>query len=1304
MALSKKQIHALGASGLVDEQWYLDRYRDVGLLELGAAEHYLRIGAHLQRDPGPKFNTAYYLAEHADVAAAGLNPLLHYIAHGRKEGRSCVPEGKLCDLKVQGATESSLPVRSTAGLRSRDPEAKTILVCAHVAGPKLFGGERSLLDVVEGLSALGYNLVVVLPGAGHVDYFQALREHSVAVLSFRYAWWRKDVEVSESVVAAFARIIEEHAVDAVHANTIMLREPLLAARRMGIPAVAHVRELITHDVALCETIGEEPQEIVEKVLEGADWVMANSKATARCFAKQDATQVVHNTVEAKSFDIAPPCGSDTIRVGLISSNLPKKGIFDFIEVAQILEHKLPDVRFVLIGPDNDHTALLKQRQAAGELSPHLVFAGYRHSPVDAISEVDIVLNLSHFQESFGRTVLEAMAGRRPTVVYDWGALPELVREGETGHIVPFRDIAAVAARLEELCTNPDRVRSMGAAARERMLALFDRPHFIQSLRVAYDGIFEQFATTPLAPLVLPARNGAGREDDKAPQKLKIAYFLWHFPVPSETFVLNELRILVSQGHDVRVFCRQSPHKDFQPDFPIEWTQVESPGDLSQKLLDAGCTIVHSHFTYPTVTEMVWPACEQAQIPFTFIAHAQDIFRHRNDEKNKIGQIGQSPLCLRVLVPSRFHRDYVENRGVPADKLLINPNGIDPDLYIAGQDPERAARRRRSICAIHRFTAKKGLEYLIEAGAQLAADGVSIHLYGYGELEEEYRALIAKMGLGNVHIHGPVQSRDEMLEIFRQHDLFACPSIRAADGDMDGIPTVLMEAMASGLPVLATAISGIPDLVKDGNTGIVCESTAASIAAAVHRFYSLPDVQVEAMIEDAEALIRAEFNAARLTATLVRLWQRRTLDLMIVSWNNLSQLQEVMRRLHKYTSLPYHLLVCDNGSGAEVIAHLCQQYADHDNVTVILNRDNVFVGPGTNICLQHGNSDYAVYVCGKEGFVLDHGWEKGLVEYMDTNPDVGLAGTLCHSPSYLTGAAYPEGVALFSKFRNREFVSKNADRRFGHVQGGFFILRRAMYEGIGGFSDEVPHSYTDVEYSFYVESMGWKLGSPPRLLALFNKTRPGLFSRMDERVLATHPPVLADLPLLDRMVRNEVVHCNVCGWHGNIFMSGDGEGGKGEECPGCGSLPVDRTLYRYLAESMLTYRRLPALGVNVGDAMSTIWRQQFQGEMLSAASLRERLGRDGSLDFKPESLKLVYLNDVLDGGDADKCVLHEVDRLLASDGMFIFRSACTELDADTVSDACRLHGVERARFSSCVVCYDKAPLFVGRRSELAQCVS
>src|SRR5690606_20269420 len=86
-----RHVQLIRASGLFDEAWYRERYPDVTALAIDPIEHYLRWGARLRRNPGPRFDTRHYLQSNKDVAAAGINPLVHYIKHGRHERRSPLP-------------------------------------------------------------------------------------------------------------------------------------------------------------------------------------------------------------------------------------------------------------------------------------------------------------------------------------------------------------------------------------------------------------------------------------------------------------------------------------------------------------------------------------------------------------------------------------------------------------------------------------------------------------------------------------------------------------------------------------------------------------------------------------------------------------------------------------------------------------------------------------------------------------------------------------------------------------------------------------------------------------------------------------------------------------------------------------------------------------------------------------------------------------------------------------------------------------------------------------------------------------
>ncbi|MCR5858299.1 glycosyltransferase [Mesorhizobium sp. J428] len=728
------------------------------------------------------FNTEFY--RQAAGLGASMNPLSHYATSGAELELPASPEAALRTKRedltrafdgVAPTSDRLVPVYLPGGLK-RVGQCKSVLVVGHTAGKHFSGSERSFLDMLDGLAAIGLNAVAALP-QDVPAYTAEVAKRACQVVIAKYGWWR-DNPVSAETLRRFEDIIFRTGVDAVHVNTIMLREPLIAAANCGVPSIAHIRELITHDEALAQVIGETPERIVEMTLERADWIIANSRATAECFHKEGFTHVVPNTTDFEALDIPNIVDPSAVRFGIISSNLPKKGIDDVIELARACEDAVPNSRFVIIGPENTFIDGLKSKQVRGELPSNLTFAGYADTPLEAIRMTNVVLSFSHFAESFGRTALEGMAACRPVIAYEWGALPELVEHGSTGFLIPYRQPLAALDHVRELCQSPKLIAELGRRGREAALEKFSRTRYAERLASAYSTIFEgdwpadpdvgdpTGGNTSLSDdiarsassvsaltqieaetsgMLVDAGSAAGLLVKKAraladrrpaPETLKVAYFCWHFPVPSETFVLNELRTLVEWGYDVRVFCKEIPYKDFRPDFAIEWERVSSPEQFAERLRETGRTVVHAHFTYPTVTNMVLPACELAHVPFTFIAHAQDIFRYKNDELNRIGEIGRSQWCRRVLVPSKFHRRYIAERGVPESKIVINPNGIDAKLYSDGKTEGRETRPFRRVVGVHRFVEKKGLIHLVRAAKNLENEGIAVDIYGYGDLEDE----------------------------------------------------------------------------------------------------------------------------------------------------------------------------------------------------------------------------------------------------------------------------------------------------------------------------------------------------------------------------------------------------------------------------------------------------------------------------------------------------------------------------------------------------------------------------------------
>ena len=1239
-----------------DEEKYLHQNNDVKKVvenrKLGSGLEHLLFFGWEEVNTGKRrlyknlnfFNEKDYLKLYPDVQNAihkgtFTSALEHYLAYGIEKKNE-----KQNIVVHKGEARHNLSKRN-------------VLICAHIVGKTIYGSERSLLDMIEAASE-NSNVILTTPMMNQ-EYLNLVKPFVKKIYVFSYGWWKSNNPVNVEAVRKYEKILNEENINIIHVNTIMLREALIAGRNMNIATLTHIRELITGDNGLTDYIGLPVDSIIDEVINRTDYIIGNSRATLNAYKleENDSNFLLYNTLNTEKYH-QKPLDKDNITVGIISSNIPKKGINDFIEVAKLCKNE-SKLMFCIIGPENELTQNINKLNLK-----NVKILGYRKTPQEAMNDIDIVLSLSNFTESFGRTVAEGMASSKLVIAYAWGAVPELIEDKKSGYLVDYKDIYSVAKILKKVAKNPKIIKKVGTTAQKDVKQKFDIAVYKKNLEKIYNKIVKK----------------------ESSKKIKIAYFLWHFPVPSETFVLNELRILVEDGYDVKVYCKQSPFKDFVPDFPIEWERVNDVAHFAELLIRDNRSIVHSHFTYPTVTDMVWPACEIAKKRFTFIAHAQDIFRYENDKRNRISEIAASDYCAKVFVPARFHFNYLLERNVSENKMLINPNGVDTELYKQGLTAKHTKRETRSICAIHRFTEKKGLIYLIEAAKYL--DDIIINIHGYGDLEDEYKSLIKTHNLNNVIIHGGVKNRTEMLEIFSNNDLFACPSIRAKDGDMDGIPTVLMEAMSAGIPVLTTAVSGIPDLVLDELTGIVTSSNANSIAADIKRFYTLPDSKVDAIVDNALNHIKQKFNIPDLVHTLLRVWEEKRLDLIVVSWNNLPELKEVCRRLLKYTSLPFRLIVCDNDSKEAVKKYLKKLEASRDEVTVIFNDTNALVGPGTNLALENSDSDYAVYVCGKEGFVFDYGWEKNLVNYMEHNPKVGQAGTLGYSPSYLYGKDYPSGIAEFKNFRNKNFAIENPNRMFKHVQGGFFIMRRKMYNEIGGFSIDVPHNYTDVEYSYYVESCSWELGNIPGMLALFNKTRPGLFSRIDESIHAMHPPMLDEIPKIENIIHNKVKLCNLCEWQGNDFS-------KNKEglhcCPQCGSVEADRTLMRHLAETVYTYRRLPALAINITSGITEYWKQQFQGRLLSSAKILDEIKRDGMIANADGKTYVIYLNYPADINPSElNLLLSDFYRLLHSEGELIIQLNENCQDAELLYSVLKEVGLQikaKKRYTSNTCQYD-----------------
>jgi colanic acid/amylovoran biosynthesis glycosyltransferase len=202
-------------------------------------------------------------------------------------------------------------------------------------------------------------------------------------------------------------------------------------------------------------------------------------------------------------------------------------------------------------------------------------------------------------------------------------------------------------------------------------------------------------------------------------------------------------------------------------------------------------------------------------------------------------------------------------GAPAERITVLRMGVDVDRF-EPPDDGRPLRRPLRALSVGRLVEKKGLRYAIE-GAERAAAMVELDIIGYGPLEEEL-AELANAGANTTRLLG----KRAHAEVFRQlanADVFLLPSVVAADGDMEGIPVALMEAMALGVVVIASRHSGVPELIEDGVDGLlVDERSGAQIAAALDRL-AAGKVDVAGLRRRARAKVARDFNNAILDREL-----------------------------------------------------------------------------------------------------------------------------------------------------------------------------------------------------------------------------------------------------------------------------------------------------------------------------------------------------------------------------------------------------------------------------------------------------
>ena len=388
---------------------------------------------------------------------------------------------------------------------------------------------------------------------------------------------------------------------------------------------------------------------------------------------------------------------------------------------------------------------------------------------------------------------------------------------------------------------------------------------------------------------------------------RIGYVVKRYPRYSETFVVAEIASHEAAGLEVEVFSIMPPNDThFQEAIarvraPVQyipyhgvkavdlwaaldgaaatlpgfWSALEAAqGEdalavyqgalIACAVRERGIEHLHAHFA-TAATSAARLASHFAKVPYTFTAHAKDVFHDTvrpDDLRRKLRDAGAT------VTVSDFNRDYLKRTyGDAAARVERIYNGLDLELFPHASPAERAPR----IVAVGRLVEKKGFADLVEACALLKSCGApppfQCDIIGTGPLEPTLAALILERQLqDHVHLVGP-RPRSEVVALVRGAAVFAAPCVVAADGDRDGLPTVLVEAMALGTPCVSTEVTGIPELLADDCGIVVPQHDPTNLAAALERLLSDSALRVR-LATRARQRVEADFDI-RYTAARLR---------------------------------------------------------------------------------------------------------------------------------------------------------------------------------------------------------------------------------------------------------------------------------------------------------------------------------------------------------------------------------------------------------------------------------------------------
>jgi colanic acid/amylovoran biosynthesis glycosyltransferase len=394
-----------------------------------------------------------------------------------------------------------------------------------------------------------------------------------------------------------------------------------------------------------------------------------------------------------------------------------------------------------------------------------------------------------------------------------------------------------------------------------------------------------------------------------PDAVKVAYVLKRYPRYSETFVVSEILAHEAAGLEMQIFALYPPVDGYFQDIisqvrspvtylfshdlrgstlwnflvqasavipnlwqKLEFAQGEDVHHL-HKAIQLACVLrqnefthIHAHFA-TSATIVARLASYFAEIPYSFTTHAKDIFHNSvipSEYQQKLTD------AAAVITVSDYNLRYLQETYVATQNVQRIYNGLDLRRFEFASPHSRPPK----ILGVGRLVEKKGFAVLVEACKTLVDRQISFtcDIIGTGEEQANLQAQIVQLGLQEqVKLLGP-RPQGELLQTIQSAAVLAAPCVVGGDSNRDGLPTVLLEAMAIGTPCVSTDVTGIPEVVRHGETGLmVPQHDPIALADAIGELLQDPELRLH-LATQARQVVEQDFDIHRNAAQLRTLFR------------------------------------------------------------------------------------------------------------------------------------------------------------------------------------------------------------------------------------------------------------------------------------------------------------------------------------------------------------------------------------------------------------------------------------------------